>query len=356
VPAPPAGRVFISYRRQETSHLAGRLYDRFASRFGEDQVFMDVDTIELGDDFAHAITQAVSTCEILLAVIGPQWLSVADKAGGRRLDVPGDIVRLEIQVALDRDVRVIPILVEDAAMPRPQELPDSLVRLARRNALTIRHDSFGYDVQRLVAALERMFAANAPTAGSGSFTAQAPTAERTSGIVRAPEPLQVLSYPKLVNAVAFSPDGRLLATGGADDTARVWEVASGKEHARLTHDASVWGVVFSRTGTCWPPSPPAPARRRTSGRWPPGRNACGSLSAPRRRVSPSARTAACLPPAVGMVRRAFGSCPQAGNLPGLPTAVGWRVSPSARMVACWPLVAPTRRRRCGCCGTDHSPR
>lgn len=83
---PTAGRVFISYRREESSGLAGRLYDRLAARFGDDQVFMDVDTIALGVDFADVITQAVSTCEVLLAVIGPRWLTATDEDGQRRLD------------------------------------------------------------------------------------------------------------------------------------------------------------------------------------------------------------------------------------------------------------------------------
>ena len=81
-----SGGIFISYRRQETSHLAGRLYDRLANRIGDDQVFMDVDTIELGVDFAQVINEAVSTCAVLLAVIGPHWLTATGEDGGRRLD------------------------------------------------------------------------------------------------------------------------------------------------------------------------------------------------------------------------------------------------------------------------------
>jgi TIR domain/S1 RNA binding domain len=150
------GGIFISYRRQETSDLAGRLADRLADRFGEDQVFMDVDTIDLGVDFAEAINQAVGTCEVLLAVIGPHWLTATDKGGRRRLDDPDDIVRLEVQAALDRDVRVIPVLVGGAAMPERGELPGGLGGLARRNALSVRHDSFRSDVARLVAGIERI--------------------------------------------------------------------------------------------------------------------------------------------------------------------------------------------------------
>ena len=86
-------QVFISYRRQETSHLAGRLYDRLAERFGEDRVFMDVDSIEPGLDFSDAIQQAVGSSDVLLALIGRNWLTATDEAGRRRLDDPDDLVR-----------------------------------------------------------------------------------------------------------------------------------------------------------------------------------------------------------------------------------------------------------------------
>src|SRR6516162_6654158 len=146
------GGIFISYRRQETRHLAGRLSDRLADRFGEGQVFIDVDTIEPGVDFAEEIFRAVAACKVLLAIIGPGWLTAADERGGRRLDDPDDIVRIEIEAALARGVPVIPILVEGAVMPGRQDLPERLAALARRNALTIRHESFRSDAGRLVTA------------------------------------------------------------------------------------------------------------------------------------------------------------------------------------------------------------
>ena len=151
--------IFVSYRRQETSHLAGRLYDRLADRFGESQVFIDVDAIEPGVDFAKEIFRAVAASKVLLVIIGPTWLTMTDQRGRRRLDDPGDIVRLEVEAALARGVRVVPILVEGAVMPTPQDLPESLAGLARHNALLIRHESFRYDAGRLVAAIERVLPA-----------------------------------------------------------------------------------------------------------------------------------------------------------------------------------------------------
>jgi hypothetical protein len=156
------GGIFVSYRRQESSHLAGRLYDRLADRFGEDQVFIDVDALEPGVDFAEEIFRAVASCQVLLAIIGPAWTSAADGRGRRRLEDPDDIVRLEIEAALARAVRVIPILVEGAVMPARQDLPESLAGLARRNAFLIRHETFRYDAGRLITALERVLAAPAP--------------------------------------------------------------------------------------------------------------------------------------------------------------------------------------------------
>jgi len=115
-----------------------------------------VDAIEPGVDFAEKIFRAVAACKVLLAIIGPTWLTVADERGHRRLDDPNDIVRLEVEAALARSVLVIPILVEGTVMPTRQDLPESLADLARRNALPIRHESFRSDAGRLVTAIERV--------------------------------------------------------------------------------------------------------------------------------------------------------------------------------------------------------
>jgi len=159
VTEPEGGGVFVSYRRQDSGPVAGRLYDRLAFHFGPSRVFIDVDTIEPGVDFAEAIALALETCEVLLAIIGPGWLAAADESGLRRLEDPDDIVRIEIEAALARNVRVIPILMENAVMPKRQDLPESLARLARRNALTVRHDTFRYDADRLVATIEGVIGA-----------------------------------------------------------------------------------------------------------------------------------------------------------------------------------------------------
>jgi hypothetical protein len=151
--------VFISYRRQDSEGWAGRIHDRLTERFDDDQVFMDVDTIKPGDDFREVITQKVSTCQVLLAVIGPHWLD-QDQGGQRRLKAPDDILRLEIAAALERGIRVIPVLVQGAVMPKPKDLPDDLARLAGRNASTLHHESFRSDADRLITVIERILAAD----------------------------------------------------------------------------------------------------------------------------------------------------------------------------------------------------
>jgi hypothetical protein len=150
-----SGRIFMSYRREETAYPAGWLYDRLADRFGSDQVFKDVDSIELGDDFMEVITRAVGACDVLLALIGREWLTITDALGRRRLNNPHDFVRLEIEAALTRKVRVIPILVDGASMPDAAELPKSLARLVRRQALELSPSRFASDTGRLLNVLER---------------------------------------------------------------------------------------------------------------------------------------------------------------------------------------------------------
>ena len=165
------GRIFISYRRQETAWPAGRLYDVLVKHFAAEQVFKDVDNIEPGDDFVERITAAVASCDVLLALIGPQWLTMTDENGARRLDNPEDYVRLEIEAALKRKIRVIPILVDEARMPRANELPPALAPLVRRNAVEI--NPLTFDTRRLMTAVQNTLAevkVSDATTGSASPT------------------------------------------------------------------------------------------------------------------------------------------------------------------------------------------
>jgi len=156
--APSASRVFLSYRREETAWQAGWLFDRLADRYGRGQIFKDVDSIRLGDDFVEAISTAVGSCDVLLALIGEQWLTIGDEQGRARLDNPKDFVRLEIEAALIRNVRVIPILVGGARMPRADELPPSLAKLVHRQGLELSPSHFESDTGRLLTVLDSTLA------------------------------------------------------------------------------------------------------------------------------------------------------------------------------------------------------
>src|ERR1044071_5509676 len=148
-----AAKIFINYRREDASGYAGRLYEWLSERFGPDRVFMDISAIKPGVDFITAIETEVAACEVVLVIIGRKWLDCAI-GGQRRLDIPKDFVRLEIAAALSRNILVIPVLVDDAPMPREQDLPDDLKRLARRHALEISDERWEFDVGRLMDTLE----------------------------------------------------------------------------------------------------------------------------------------------------------------------------------------------------------
>ena len=159
--APPVLDVFISYRREDADAAAGRLYDTLSPRFGEEHVFMDVDAIPLGLDFTSEITKRIESCDVLIALLGRDWLTITDEEGQRRLDDPEDFVRIEIEAALKRDVPVIPAFVQGVRMPKSADLPSSLKPLAVRNGIELRHGAWRSDVDRLVEALERLAAEKA---------------------------------------------------------------------------------------------------------------------------------------------------------------------------------------------------
>jgi WD40 repeat protein len=280
-PAAKSGRIFISYRREETEYAAGWLYDVLAERFGGNRLFKDVDSIDPGDDFAEVIAREVASCQLLLALIGDRWLTVVDEQGRRRLDDPADFVRLEIEAALQRGIRVVPMLVGRARMPRAAELPPSLAKLATRQAVVLPAERFRAEAGRLIAVIERNLrqatgerpAVPAPAVAGSTQAAQearpgpplvrGPTrpkrqssgttkvaGTRPGGPPATPNevlaniakgeawpfqsmhalisgPAHTLLHPEPVMAMVFSPDGARLATAGADNKARVWDATDG---------------------------------------------------------------------------------------------------------------------------------
>jgi formylglycine-generating enzyme required for sulfatase activity len=152
-----AGKVFINYRRGDSMSTAGRLHDRLAQAFGRKNIFMDVDHIPPGVDFVKHLNTQVATCDVFLAVIGPNWLDAKDDSGHRRIDNPDDFVTIEITAALARDIRVIPVMVDGAHLPKAGDLPEHLKPLLLRHAVELRNTQFGRDAEALVQKVREAF-------------------------------------------------------------------------------------------------------------------------------------------------------------------------------------------------------
>lgn len=145
--------IFINYRRTDSEGEAGRLFDELTLRLGPRSVFMDVAAIEPGRDFRKAIDECVTTCSVVLAMIGQDWLASTNSNGERRLEDANDFVRIELASVLRRDIPVVPVLVRGARMPSAEQLPDDLKELAYRNAVELTHARWKSDVQVLLQAL-----------------------------------------------------------------------------------------------------------------------------------------------------------------------------------------------------------
>lgn len=145
--------IFVSYRREDSRWTIRAAAEKLAGHFGRQTVFVDVDAIEAGDDFIAAIDKALARSLAILVFIGDYWL--VNKQGRRRLEDPEDIVRKEIATALERRLRVVPVLIDDARMPSAQDLPSDLEALHRMNAVHLRHADFRGDMESLIEALGR---------------------------------------------------------------------------------------------------------------------------------------------------------------------------------------------------------
>ncbi len=187
--------IFISYRRGDSRGSAGRLYDDLADRFGSDRVFRDLDAIEPGADYSERIEDLVQSCDVLLAVIGSQWLDIRNEQGQRRLDDPQDFVRREIVSAMQAGKVVIPVLVEDAPMPQPSAMPAAMAPLSQRNALPLSDARWRYDVEVLSKRLEAVVAAAATT--SATSPAKGPFRQEAAGPANAQRGRQRASWLRL---------------------------------------------------------------------------------------------------------------------------------------------------------------
>lgn len=195
--------IFIGYRRDDTADVAGRIHDALAGRFGKQRLFMDVDNLRPGADFGTYIQTVLPRCRMALILIGPNWLSVRDERGARRLEDPNDWVRIEIETALATPgLDVVPVLVNGAIMPRAEDLPESLQPLLRRHAAIIRRNpDFHGDVARLIAALRASVNSGILDLSKiGGKSNDAAAAPRERGISRAPLIAGIVAAAVLVAA------------------------------------------------------------------------------------------------------------------------------------------------------------
>ena len=155
-PARNQKTIFLSYRREDSRTITGRICDRLTSHFGREAVFRDVDSIPAGIDFRSKIREMIDKADLLIAVVGPRWLDARNQHGERRLDQTEDFVRLEIESAMARGMPVIPVLVENANMPSADELPDSMAQFAYHNALPILQEPYFHaGMDMLIEQIER---------------------------------------------------------------------------------------------------------------------------------------------------------------------------------------------------------
>jgi hypothetical protein len=150
---PPArldNAVFVSYRRTDSIDITGRIYDKLVSELGRGAIFKDIDSIPLGSDFRKHIDDSLKNCKAFLLVMGKNWKGEPGASGRDRIDDPRDLIRIEVETALRRNIPVIPVLVQGAEIPSDETLPESMRDIAYRQAIRVRSDpDFHRDVERI---------------------------------------------------------------------------------------------------------------------------------------------------------------------------------------------------------------
>jgi len=251
--------VFISYRRDDSGDVTGRIRDRVAAAVGDDRVFMDIDSIPLGFDFRKHIAESVGRCDAVLAIVGPRWLDALTDDGTRRIDQQGDFVRLELEAALERDIPVIPVLVLGAQPLTPSDVPDSLRELAFRQATSVRRDpDFHPDMDRLLTGL---LAPSTPPEPAPPTVRD--EAERTDRAGSPPHPTpsfltrgRVIAFVVALLVVVGAVGAVLASTGGSDNDAASSGVPAGAsipttttgESTAATDDSADIPLVIEQQG------------------------------------------------------------------------------------------------------------
>ncbi|MBI4241517.1 MAG: TIR domain-containing protein [Candidatus Rokubacteria bacterium] len=162
-------KVFISYRREDSQDVTGRIYDRLTRSVSPGDIFRDIDSIPAGMDFRRVLEDAVGRSDVVLVVIGPRWVSAADEQGKRRLENSSDFVRIEVEAALRRGIPIIPVSVSNAALPVDSDLPETMKDLAFRNGRSVRPDpDFHNDMARLIRDIEAVVPGMAASVAGGT--------------------------------------------------------------------------------------------------------------------------------------------------------------------------------------------
>jgi hypothetical protein len=237
-----APRIFVSYRRSE-SGTAGRIFDRLVAHFGEHNVFIDIDNIPFGVDFRRHIGEALRPGDLLLAIVGKNWVGPRT-AGKNRINDETDPVRVEIETALKRDINLLPVLVDDASMPAAEELPESIKAFAYRNAAEVEPGrDFHFHVDRLIRSIDGMLAGRLSTDASRKTSTEASAAQGPRRVFR-PRNLAIglagLAAVALIAAV-FSEGGRLSVESG--DSNAVEASRSSREQSSSDAALTAWNVV-----------------------------------------------------------------------------------------------------------------
>jgi len=226
-------RIFISYRRSDCQPQANAINDGLRHRLQPARVFMDIDSIPAGVDFAEHIREEIEMCDYVLVLIGDNWLSATDNEGRRRIDNPDDFVRLEIENAFTAaGVTVVPVLVEGAEMPRATDLPEGLQRLSRINAIELSDQRWSSDIERLANEIKRIEAhqqerANRAREQQEREAAEAATATAAAAVA-AEEGAANLPEPDGAPEVETATIHRLRRSM-VDGASRIWDARRNKE-------------------------------------------------------------------------------------------------------------------------------
>lgn len=207
------GGVFISYRRADSQGSTGRIADRLHQILGDEiPLFLDIDSIRPGEDFRDVISDTLTKCDVTLIMIGPRWLDATDNEGNVRLEDEFDLHRMEVESALSSSATAIPVLVEGASMPGPDDLPESIRELAYLHAAEVSVRRFASDAEYLAELIRTVIATGPDEPPPETVAPPEPAAPET---VAEPEPVAPAPPPPDgPGSDRPGPDGRVLLAGG----------------------------------------------------------------------------------------------------------------------------------------------